>query len=51
VIHPKQKYVLVYRTAAEPESLLKSVDALDGEEIVPGFTLPVADLFQKLNFS
>ncbi|MCU0542835.1 MAG: Uma2 family endonuclease [Oscillatoriaceae cyanobacterium Prado104] len=51
VIQPKQKYILVYRSAEEPDRLLKSVDSLDGEEIVPGFTLPVADLFQKLNFS
>jgi Uma2 family endonuclease len=51
VIQPKQKYVLVYRSAAEPDRLLKSADSLDGEDIVPGFTLPVADLFQKLNFS
>jgi hypothetical protein len=28
-----------------------TADSLDGEEIVPGFTLPVSDLFQKLNFS
>ncbi|NJK74661.1 MAG: Uma2 family endonuclease [Oscillatoriales cyanobacterium RU_3_3] len=51
VVHPKQKYVLVYRSAEEPDRLLKSADSLDGEEIVPGFTLSVADLFQKLNFS
>ena len=51
VIQPKQKYVLVYRSAEEPDRLLKSADSLDGEDIVPGFTLPVADLFQKLNFS
>lgn len=50
VIQPKQKYVLVYRSA-EPDRLLKSADSLDGEDIVPGFTLPVGDLFQKLNFS
>ncbi|NJS42056.1 Uma2 family endonuclease [Candidatus Gracilibacteria bacterium] len=47
VVHPKQKYVLVYRSAEEPDRLLKSADSLDGEEIVPGFTLSVADLFQN----
>lgn len=51
VVNPKQKYVLVYRSAEEPDRLLKSADSLDGEEIVPGFTLPISDLFQKLNFS
>jgi len=50
VIHPSEHYILVYRCAQEPDRLLKSVDALDGEYIIPGFTLPVADLFQKLSF-
>ncbi len=50
VLHPKEHYILVYRSAQQPECLLKSIDSLDGEEIVPGFTLPVADLFQKLSF-
>ncbi|MEG4493204.1 Uma2 family endonuclease [Microcoleus sp. D3_18_C4] len=50
VIHPKEKYVLVYRSSQEPDRLLKSANSLDGEEIVPGFTLPVAELFQKLAF-
>jgi Uma2 family endonuclease len=50
VISPTQHYVLVYRSAQEPDRLLKSVDCLDGEEIIPGFSLPVADLFQKLSF-
>jgi len=51
VIHPKEQYVLVYRSAQEPDRLLKSVDSLDGEDIVPEFTLAVAELFQKLDFS
>ena len=50
VIHPKEQYVLVYRSSQEPDRLLKSTDSVDGEEIVPGFTLPVAELFQKLAF-
>lgn len=50
VIHPNENYVLVYRSAQEPDRLLKSIDSLEGEEVVPGFTLPVADLFQKLTF-
>lgn len=51
VIHPKERYVLVYRSSQEPDRLLKSTYSLDGEEIVPGFTLPIAELFQKLAFS
>lgn len=50
IIHPSEHYVLVYRSAQEPDRLLKSVDSLDGEEVIPGFTLPVAELFQKLSF-
>lgn len=50
VIHPNEHYVLVYRSAREPDRLLKSTDFLDGEEVVPGFSFPVANLFQKLNF-
>lgn len=50
VISPTQHYVLVYCCAQEPDRLLKSVDSLDGEEVIPGFTLPVAALFQKLSF-
>ncbi|MEG4046166.1 Uma2 family endonuclease [Microcoleus sp. Pol17_C1] len=50
VIHPKEQYVLVYRSSQDPDRLLKSADSLDGEEIVPRFTLPIAELFQKLAF-
>lgn len=50
VIHPKENYVLVYRSAQEPDRLLKLIDLLDGEEVVPGFSLPIAALFQTLSF-
>ncbi len=50
VIHPIHHYVLVYRSAQEPDRLLKAIDSLDGEDVVPGFTFPVANLFQKLSF-
>lgn len=50
VINPNQHHVLVYRSAQEPDRLLKSIDALDGEDVIPGFSLPVADLFQKRSF-
>ncbi|NJN88142.1 MAG: Uma2 family endonuclease [Leptolyngbyaceae cyanobacterium SL_7_1] len=50
VISPTQHYVLIYRCAQEPDRLLKSADSLDGEEVIPGFTVPVANLFQKLAF-
>jgi Uma2 family endonuclease len=50
VIHPNEKYILVYRSGQEPDRLLKMTDSIDGEEIIPGFSLPVAHLFQPLSF-
>lgn len=50
VISPGQHYVLVYRSGYEPQRLFTSADFLEGEDVVPGFTFPVADLFQKLSF-
>src|SRR4028119_1110470 len=51
VIHPQEQYVLVYRSSQELDRLLKSTYSVDGEEIVPGFILPIAEFFQKLAFS
>ena len=50
VVNPIQHYVLVYRSAQEPDRLLKRGDFLDGEDVINGFTFPVADLFQSLSF-
>jgi Uma2 family endonuclease len=50
VINLKQHYVLVYRSAQEPDRLLKQSDTLDGEEVIAGFTMPLSELFQKLSF-
>jgi hypothetical protein len=43
-------YVLVYRSAQEPDRLLKQSDALDGEDVIAGFTMPLFELFQKISF-
>ena len=50
VIHPDEQYVLVYRTAQEPDHLLKRNDFLEGEEVILRFKMLIADLFQKLPF-
>ncbi|MCS7030299.1 MAG: Uma2 family endonuclease [Gloeomargarita sp. SKYG116] len=50
VISPTQHYILVYRCAHEPDRLLKSADVLDGENVIPGFSLPLTELFQPLSF-
>jgi len=49
VIHPDEQSVMVYYHP-RPDRLLKITDILDGEEVIPGFTLPVADLFAELDF-
>ncbi len=49
VVNPDEKWILVYRQP-QPDRLLKMTDTLDGEEVIPGFTLPVAELFAELDF-
>jgi Uma2 family endonuclease len=49
VIHPDEQSVLVYRQP-QPDRLLKRTDSLDGEEVVPGFTLALSELFAELDF-
>lgn len=49
VIHPDEKYVLVYH-APEPDRLLRSQDTLEGESVVAGFSMAVADLFEAWDF-
>jgi Uma2 family endonuclease len=49
VIHPDEKYVLVYHSP-EPDRFLRSGDHLDGEEIVPGFSIAVSELFEDWDF-
>lgn len=49
VVHPDEKYVLVYH-CPEPDRFLRPQDSLDGEAIVPGFEMAVADLFEEWDF-
>lgn len=49
VIHPDEQYVLVYHNPS-PDRLLRLEDSLDGEDVVPGFSLGVAELFAELDF-
>lgn len=46
VIYPELQEIVVHR--ATGDSLLKSEDALTGEDVLPGFSVPVADLFATL---
>lgn len=49
VIHPDEKYVLIYHSS-EPDRFLRPADHLDGEEIVPGFSMAVSELFEEWDF-
>jgi Uma2 family endonuclease len=49
VIHPEEKFVLVYHSP-EPDQFLRSTDTLDGEKILPGFSLNVGELFAEWDF-
>jgi Uma2 family endonuclease len=49
VINPAEKTALVYR-GSTADRLLKTGDTLDGEDVVPGFRLPLAELFAELAF-
>ncbi len=46
IVNPEEQIVLVYRSQ-QPEKLLRKGENLDGKEIVPGFSLPVSDLFTE----
>jgi Uma2 family endonuclease len=49
VVNPREKSVLVYH-GATPDRLLKPGDQLDGELVLPGFAMPVAELFDQPKF-
>ncbi len=49
LISPLDQTVLVYR-ADRPSHFLQISDSLDGEDVIPGFAMPVAELFAELNF-
>lgn len=49
VINPEEQTVLVYHSH-QPDKLVQSDGQLDGESVVPGFSLSVAQLFADLDF-
>ncbi len=49
VIHPDEKYVLVYHSP-QPDRLLRGDDILDGEDVILNFQVAVSELFITLDF-
>lgn len=49
VVNPAEQIALVYHSP-QPDRLLRSGEVFDGEQVIPGFTLPVAELFAELEF-
>jgi Uma2 family endonuclease len=49
VILPDEECVLVYHKP-KPSKLLQLEDSLDGEDVIPDFSLPLLEIFQELSF-
>jgi Uma2 family endonuclease len=49
IINPSERNALIYRSP-EADGLLRATDTLDGEDVLPGFRLPLAELFAELSF-
>lgn len=48
VVDPETRTVAVYHSPGDPTRVLSESDSLEGEHVVPGFTMPVADLFRNV---
>ncbi len=49
LIHPEEKYVMIYHQP-QPDQLKLSGDVLDREALIPGFSLPIDELFSEPEF-
>ena len=48
-IDPRGRTASVYTSPEPPTAILTEADALDGSPVLPGFTLPLHDLFAQLD--
>jgi Uma2 family endonuclease len=48
-IDPRQRTVTVYTSPETPTAVLTAADTLDGGTVLPGFSLPLGDLFAELD--
>ena len=46
VVNPRTERVMVYRSPTDV-TILSSGDTLDGQDVVPGWSLALADLFAR----
>ena len=44
LVNPATRTVVVFRSESDPETLGET-DALDGDDVLPGFSVPVAEIF------
>jgi Uma2 family endonuclease len=47
-VEPRDRTVAVYHGPEAPTVILRESDILDGEQVVPGFKLPVSAIFQNI---
>jgi Uma2 family endonuclease len=48
VIDPRKRHAQVYTSPDAPAATLTEAQSLDGGDVLPGFTLPLAELFARL---
>ena len=48
-IDPRARTASVYTSPESPSTILLEADALDGSPVLPGFTMPLRDLFAELD--
>lgn len=46
VVDPRYRRVTIYRADGDPVTVLKDTDTLDGGDLIPGFSIDVAKLFE-----
>ena len=48
IIDPIARTAAIYHAPGEPTRVLDVSGSLDGEQVLPGFVLPLADLFRNV---
>jgi Uma2 family endonuclease len=48
IVDPRDRTVAVYHGPDAPTDILQETDTLDGEQVVPGFSMPILLMFQNV---